>query len=67
MNCNKCKLYEDSPLWNRCNLIDAECFYTYNDSKPCPYIDDDYICIINCEPLGLVKGEDVLSNFPQFL
>ena len=58
MNCNECKLYESNPIWNKCNLIDAECFYTY-DSKSCPYINDNYICIINCEPLGLVKGKNI--------
>lgn len=43
MKCIECKLYDINPLWNHCYLTDQDCFYTYD---PCPYINDDYVCII---------------------
>lgn len=38
MRCEKCPQYRIEPLWNRCEITDAECFYTLDD---CDLVDDD--------------------------
>jgi hypothetical protein len=57
MYCNECKFYDSSPLWNRCDLTDQECFYCYYDLVPCPFINDNYIFKENFKELDFIKGE----------
>lgn len=59
MKCIECKLYDSNPLWNHCYLTDQDCFYTYD---LCPYINDDYVCIIDCEALGIMKGAKISQD-----
>lgn len=47
-------------MWNRCALTESEYYREYNE-KPCPDIDDNYIFIKDCEPLGFIKGESAIE------
>ena len=38
MRCEKCPQYRSEPLWNRCEITGAECFYTVDN---CDLVDDD--------------------------
>ena len=63
MQCSECGFFEESVLWNKCGLIDQECYLC---PHICPYITDDYIVKIDEEALGLTKGENVrLLAFPN--
>ena len=57
MKCYECDFYKSTYAWNRCELLEAECFNTYNDI-PCTVIDDDYKFIQDCEGFGHIKGQD---------
>lgn len=56
MKCRNCKFYQGGYMWNRCVLTESECFRECI-KEPCNIIDDDYIFITDCEPLGFIKGE----------
>ena len=56
MYCSECKFYHSSPLWNKCDLTNQECFYWYS-IMPCPFIDDNYIFKEDLKELNFIKGE----------
>lgn len=58
MRCCDCEFHQSGYMWNRCALTDSEC---YREPELCDLIDDNYIVLQDCEPLGLVKGESVLK------
>lgn len=60
MFCRICRFYQGGFMWNRCNLMEAECF-SECISEPCSMIDDNYIFTQDCEPLGFVKGESAIE------
>lgn len=57
MRCYDCDFYKSTYAWNRCELLEAECFHTFN-VDPCPVIDNDYKFTQDCEGLGFTKGQD---------
>lgn len=61
MKCSKCSFYHSSACWNRCDLIESECFRPCIE-KDCSLIDDNYKVKETIEPLGLVKGEIVYQK-----
>lgn len=61
MKCNKCKFYHGGYMWNRCDLTDSE-YFRECISEPCGIIDDNYIFITDCEPLGFVKGKGAVKD-----
>lgn len=60
MFCKNCKFHHGGYMWNRCDLMDAECYREYNE-KPCPIINDDYTFTEDCEPLGFIEGESAIE------
>ena len=60
MKCRDCKFHQSSYMWNRCALTESECYRGFNET-PCPDIDDNYIFLEDCEPLGFVKGESAIE------
>lgn len=56
MKCLDCKFYHGGNMYNRCDLTESEYFKGFWD-KPCTLIDDNYIILEDCPPLGLKKGE----------
>lgn len=60
MKCCNCRFHHSSYLWNRCDLTESECYHEYS-KEPCPLVDDNYIFINNCEPLGFIKGESAIE------
>lgn len=60
MKCRNCRFHHSGYLWNRCDLTESECYHEYSN-EPCPLVDDNYIFIKNCEPLGFVKGGSAIE------
>lgn len=58
MYCSKCKYYKCGAMENSCDIVEAYNFRAYTSDNPCTAIDDDYKAIEDCEPLGLVKGQE---------
>lgn len=60
MKCRDCHFYHSGYLWNRCDLTESE-YYHECISSDCDIIDDNYIFIEDCEPMGFVKGKSALE------
>ena len=60
MRCGNCQFNHRSCYWNRCDLTESEYYHEYYD-EPCPYIDDNYIFIKDCEEMGFVKGKSAIE------
>ena len=60
MFCKICKFYQGGFMWNRCDLMEAE-YFTESNKEPCSLIDDNYIFLEDCEPLGFVKGKSAIE------
>lgn len=60
MFCRDCKFHHSGYMYNSCGLTNAE-YYLECIKEPCSIIDDNYIFIQDCPPLGFVKGGSAIK------
>lgn len=60
MKCHNCRFHHGGFTSNSCDLTGIEYYHEYS-KEPCPLIDDNYVFIENCEPLGFIKGGSAIE------